>query len=121
LLELTGLEADSLHEGISLVSLLENPEAEWPHFARSSFGPGNYAIVSENYRYIKYNDGSEEFYDHTSDPHEWYNLIDNKEYLIEIERHGRELPIANHIILGKNSTGHKAFEATESNRPFGSN
>lgn len=43
--------------------LPENPDAAWPHMARCSFGPGNVAIASERYRYILYNDGSEELYD----------------------------------------------------------
>ena len=74
LLELTGLKPDPAHEGHSLVPLLKDPEAVWPHFARVSFGPGNYAIVSEQYRFIQYVDGSEEFYDHSIDPHEWNNV-----------------------------------------------
>ena len=69
-----------MHEGHSLVPLLEDPEAEWPHMARTSFGPGNYAIISEGYRFIQYNDGSEEFYDHAKDPHEWYNVVMDPEY-----------------------------------------
>jgi arylsulfatase A-like enzyme len=113
LLELAGLEADSLHEGRSLVRLLEERDADWSYFARTSFGPGNYAIVSEQYRYIHYNDGSEEFYDRSSDPHEWSNLIDSSEFQELISLHRDQVPLEHHTILGKNSTGHKAFFATE--------
>ncbi len=113
LLELTGLEKDSLHEGRSLVTLLQNPEAEWPFMARTSFGPGNYAIVSEDYRYIIYNDGSEEFYDRAKDPNEWYNEINNPAYNELIGQHRREVPEERHPILGEGSTGHLTFEATE--------
>lgn len=113
LLELSGLQADSLHEGNSLVSLLKNPDADWQHYDRTSFGPGNYAIVSEHYRYIIYNDGTEEFYDHENDPHEWYNQISNAEYAGQIKLHREQVPQKHHIILGKNSTGHKAYEAAE--------
>ena len=113
LLELSGLKADSLHEGNSLVELLRNPDEEWPHFARTSFGPGNYAIISEQYKYIRYNDGSEEFYDHFKDPNEWYNLIENEDYSVEIEQHRKQVPVNPHKVLGENSTGHKAFDAAE--------
>ena len=113
LLELTGLEADSLHEGNSLVPLLKDSEYQWPHYARTSFGPGNYAIVSEGYRFIQYNDGSEEFYDHSNDPHEWYNVIDNPKYLKLVENHRAQLPQNRHPILGSKSTGHKSFSSTE--------
>ncbi|VGO13594.1 Choline-sulfatase [Pontiella desulfatans] len=113
LLELTGLKADSKLEGNSLVPLLKNPQADWPHMARTSFGPGNYSIVSENYRYIHYNDGSEEFYDHKKDTHEWNNLANNPEYAERIKRHRAQVPQQRHEILGENSTGHSSFFATE--------
>ena len=74
LLELTGLPEDSTQEGQSLVPLLKNPEARWKNPALTSFGRGNVAVRSERFRYIRYLDGSEELYDHTSDPHEWTNL-----------------------------------------------
>jgi arylsulfatase A-like enzyme len=113
LLELTNLKADSKLEGNSLVQLLRNPQSDWPHYARSSFGPGNYAIVSERYRYVQYNDGSEEFYDRSKDPHEWNNQIKNPEYAPVIAKHREQVPAERAPILGQNSTGHKAFNAAE--------
>jgi len=113
LLELTGLKADPTHEGQSMVALLKNPEADWPHFARTSFGPGNVGIRSERYRYIHYNDGTEEFYDHTDDPHEWVNQIANADYTDAIANHRAQLPKKYHASLGRGSTGHKSFDATE--------
>jgi arylsulfatase A-like enzyme len=116
LLELTGLEADPMHEGHSLVPLLEDPEADWAHMARTSFGPGNYAIISDGYRFIQYNDGSEEFYDHATDPHEWYNLSANPEYAEIIDRHRDQVPRERYEILGEVSTGHLSYSASEANR-----
>jgi arylsulfatase A-like enzyme len=113
LLELTGLNADPKLEGNSLVPLLKNPQTDWPHMARTSFGPGNYSIVSEHYRYIHYNDGSEEFYDHAKDPHEWNNVIHQPEYAEVIKKHRAQIPQQRHEILGQSSTGHKSFEASE--------
>ncbi|MDX1640058.1 MAG: sulfatase [Balneolaceae bacterium] len=113
LLELTGLETDPNLEGNSLVPLLKNPKAEWPHIARSSFGPGNYAIRTENYRYIHFNDGSEEFYDHTKDPHEWDNQINNPEYSNIIKKLKAFEPEKYHSILGSGSTGHEAYKVAE--------
>lgn len=113
LLELSHLEPDPKHEGNSLVSLLKNPTTEWPHYARTSFGPGNYAIVSERYRFIHYNDGSEEFYDHKNDPNEWHNEIDNQDYIDIIESHRSEIPKEQYEILGEGSTGHLSYKASE--------
>lgn len=113
LLELSGLKADPKLEGNSLLPLLKDPQADWPHLTRSSFGPGNYAIVSEHYRYIHYNDGSEEFYDRNKDRHEWNNVITNPEYAAVIQKHRAQLPQCRHEILGEASTGHRSFFATE--------
>tara|TARA_B110000093_G_scaffold115734_1_gene124003 strand:- start:1471 stop:2916 length:1446 start_codon:yes stop_codon:yes gene_type:complete len=113
LLELTGLKADPKLEGNSLVPLLKNPQADWPHMARTSFGPGNYSIVSEGFRYICYNDGSEEFYDRTKDTHEWNNVITNPEYAAMVKIHRAQVPQQRHEVLGQKSTGHKSFEASE--------
>lgn len=115
LLELTGLEADPMHEGRSMAPLLEDIEAEWPHMARTSFGPGNYAIISEQYRFIQYNDGSEEFYDHAEDPHEWNNVIEQPEYAELIRRHRLQIPQERHEILGEGSTGRQSYAASEEN------
>ena len=71
LLDLTGLQNDPKLHGHSVRPMLENAKADWPHLARTCNGPGNYGIYSERYRYIHYNDGSEEFCDHADGPHEW--------------------------------------------------
>lgn len=112
-LALTGHDADLAHEGQSLVPLLEDVDAEWLQLARTSFGPGNVSIRSERYRYVHYNDGTEEFYDHERDPHEWTNRIAEPGLETEIARHRAQLPRNYHPVLGKGSTGHKAFEASE--------
>ena len=38
------------------------------------------AVGTERWRYIRYEDGSEELYDHQSDPNEWKNLSAKKEF-----------------------------------------
>jgi len=40
----------------------------------------NHAIRSERYRYIRYENGDVELYDHTKDPNEWYNLATDRSY-----------------------------------------
>ena len=37
-------------------------------------------LRSERHRYIRYDDGSEELYDHASDPLEWKNLAGDAAY-----------------------------------------
>lgn len=79
--QLTGLPPDTAHEGTSLVSLLEHPEAEWLRPAMIQYRRGNVAIRGQHHRYIRYADGGEELYDHRNDPREWNNLAANPSYL----------------------------------------
>ena len=54
--------------------MLDNPEADWPHAAITTLGRDNHAVRTKRWRYIRYADGSEELYDHWTDPNEWSNL-----------------------------------------------
>lgn len=80
LLELCGLPENPENEGVSLVPLMRNPQAEWKHHAITTYGENNHAVRSKRYRYIRYEDGSEELYDSLKDSNEWENLADNPEY-----------------------------------------
>ena len=79
LLDLCTLKKNSKNEGRSLVPLLKNPGLQWDHPVITSYGGNNFAVQTERYRYISYEDGSEELYDHQKDPHEWNNLAKNPE------------------------------------------
>ncbi|BCX46879.1 iduronate-2-sulfatase [Haloferula helveola] len=75
LIELAGLEAPGHPiDGRSLVPLLKNPQADWPYPALTTHHHNDYAVRSEDWRYIRYHDGSEELYDHRKDPGEFTNL-----------------------------------------------
>ena len=62
-------------DGQSLVPLLSDPDASWPHVAMSTVGRGTHTVRDSRWRYTRYFDGTEELYDHRSDPNEWHNLI----------------------------------------------
>jgi len=66
-------------EGHSILPLLKDPSAT-RDLAFLSYGPENTAAQSERYRYIRYEDGSEELYDHQIDPHEWTNQSKNPDF-----------------------------------------
>jgi|688.fasta_scaffold164546_1 arylsulfatase A-like enzyme len=74
LVEMAGLRANRTNEGRSLCPLLAEPRSDWPHPAIIGWQENSFAVQSENHRYIRYGDGSEELYDHSEDPHEWHNL-----------------------------------------------
>ncbi|MFD0796591.1 sulfatase [Maribacter chungangensis] len=94
LLELSGLPAYERNEGISLVPTMMGGENK-PSVAITTFGMNNHAIKSDRYRYIRYEDGKEELYDHNQDPHEFNNIAANKEYLRVIDLLKTHLPQKN--------------------------
>jgi len=76
-------------DGNSMRALLENPNTENWNGAAAALttvyaGPEyendaamqHYAIRNNRYRYILYNNGLEELYDHGDDPHEWINIAE---------------------------------------------
>jgi arylsulfatase A-like enzyme len=79
LCDFAGIPKPTHLEGRSILPLLKDQSAT-RDVAFLSYGPENTAAQSERYRYIRYEDGSEELYDHKKDPHEWTNLIGNKKY-----------------------------------------
>lgn len=88
-------------DGYSLRPFLENPQSmEWdgPEGALTMLFAGehskskpakednknpdkqHWSLRTSGWRYILYNNGLEELYDHTNDPHEWSNLAGNSQY-----------------------------------------
>jgi choline-sulfatase len=54
---------------------LKDPTTPRPWPAITTHNQNNHTVRSEPWRYIRYADGSEELYDHRSDPNEWTNRI----------------------------------------------
>ncbi len=94
LLELCGLPANNKNEGRSLVSTM-NGEAEENAFAMTTFGYKNHAVKSGGFRYIQYEDGGEELYDHTVDPNEFTNEANNEKYKEQLNQLKGYLPKVN--------------------------
>ena len=72
--ELCDLSPCSELEGVSLVGQIQDPKAQRDEPAISTMGQGNHAVITEEWRYIRYRNGDEELYDLTRDPSEWTNL-----------------------------------------------
>ena len=95
LLELSGLPAYERNEGNSLVDMMKNDEGIDEAFAVTTFGMNNHAVKKDGFRYIQYEDGREEFYDHSTDPHEWNNEADNPKFANKMEELKAYLPEEN--------------------------
>jgi arylsulfatase A-like enzyme len=95
LIDLAKLSPNDELEGVSLRPLLENPEASWDHAAITTYKKNNHAVRTERWRYIRYADGTEELYDHQSDPNEWNNLAADPRYASVIADLKTHLPRTN--------------------------
>ncbi|MFY0651629.1 MAG: sulfatase [Cyclobacteriaceae bacterium] len=91
-------------DGTSMLSLLKNPSSDWKGApaALTVVYAGNdhkddptmqhYAIRTNQHRYILYNSGKEELYDHEKDPNEWNNLASiDKNALLIMRQHLKEM------------------------------
>jgi arylsulfatase A-like enzyme len=79
LADLCGLPVPVHCEGRSIVPLLKDPNAKW-FPAVTTMGYKNHSVRSDQYRYNVYEDGTQELYDHLTDPMEWKNLIKDPKY-----------------------------------------
>ncbi len=92
LADLNGLRTPSHVEGVSIKKLLSNPTADWKLPALTTYKEGNHAVRSEAYRYIKYANGGEEFYDEKKDPYKWTNLISDKSIVSQKQELAKRMP-----------------------------
>lgn len=95
LIELCGLKERSDIAGISVVPLLANPHLETRRAVVTTHGRNNHTVRDDRWRYIRYSDGSEELYDHQSDPNEWTNLANSSQHRSTIQRLAKWLPTIN--------------------------
>jgi choline-sulfatase len=85
LADLAGLDRPSFLEGLSLRPQLKNAKAARKRPAITSYHYGNFAVRDARWRYIRYVDGSEELYDHNTDPGELQNLACRRD-LVRVKR-----------------------------------
>lgn len=94
LLELCGLPAYDRNEGKSLVSTIQGNTDE-KAFAITTFGYKNHSVKADGFRYIRYEDGGEELYNHFEDPNEFNNEASNPAYKDVIAKLNAYLPAEN--------------------------
>jgi len=80
LCDLAGLPIPPHVEGPSIRKLLADPVASWNTPAITTWQYNNHAIRNEDWRYIRYANGNEEFYHNAADPLEWTNLAKDPQY-----------------------------------------
>ncbi|MFT4835115.1 MAG: iduronate 2-sulfatase [Psychromonas sp.] len=107
LVDLAGLPKNSQNEGVSIKGLIqglsqetaEGSLAQNKRVAITTYGKDNHAIRGHRYRYIHFDNGDEQLYDHQNDPNEWYNLVNDldnhPEHLAALKRLKKNLPTIN--------------------------
>lgn len=83
LTDLCGLPLPQGLEGISLAPLLTDPSGPWKKAIFTVVvRPGGLGRVvrTESHTFISWPDGNEQLFDHTRDPHEYENLVDDTRY-----------------------------------------
>jgi arylsulfatase A-like enzyme len=91
LVELAGLPKKPGLDGESLLPLLKNPKATRDTPAITTFLQGNHAVVTKDWRYIHYADGSEELY-RSEDVWNHENLADDPEFAPDIATLRKHVP-----------------------------
>jgi len=106
LVDLCGLEGDTRKndqgaplDGYSMAPFLRDPAGgtwDGPEAALSMIYAGghtgddptrqHWSVRTRDWRYIRYNNGAEELYDHTNDPYEWTNLAGDPRHTTTRER-----------------------------------
>jgi arylsulfatase A-like enzyme len=102
IVELADMKVPPHVEGTSLVPILKDPATSSGRAVVSTHGFGNHAVSGDQYRYIRYSDGSEELYDINSDPHEWKNLAGDPAHATTKERLAQWLPKHDEPSVGEN-------------------
>lgn len=92
LIELCGLAPRKDLEGVSLLPQLRDSTSVRTRPAITTHNQGNHSVRTLQWRYIRYADGSEELYDVTNDPHEWYNVAMKPQYSSVLAEHRKWLP-----------------------------
>ncbi len=96
LIELCNLKPPSQKlEGKSLVPLIEDVNRKWDIPAITTHGRDTHALTFEDWKYIRYFDGSEELYDMRVDRKEWNNLAKLVQYRSLMNSFQKYLPIIN--------------------------
>jgi arylsulfatase A-like enzyme len=92
---LAGVNVPQHVEGSTIRPLLADPQSPWDGHSLTTYGYMNHTVRSDAWRYIRYHDGGEEFYDEKNDPYEWTNRAESAEFEKEKAELAKFLPSQN--------------------------
>jgi len=100
LMNLCGIPKPAHVEGENIRPLLANAQAAWETPAVTTYRHGNHTVRTEDWRYIRYENGDEELYDERKDENEWTNLAAKPELAAKKAELAKYLPTVNHADIG---------------------
>ncbi len=112
LAEYCGLPPKEGLDGRSFAPVLRNPETSWKTPTLTTMGFKNHSLRGPRYRYTRYADGTEELYDHKTDPMEWKNLAAQQTMEPILARFRPLLPKHNEPEIAKNEIDNKRMRRT---------
>ena len=95
LCDLCGVPTPKHVEGKSIKALLADPKQDWNGYAVTTHGYKNHTVRTKDWRYIRYEDGTEELYDEKGDVYERTNLAGEPQYTEIKEKLAGYLPKMN--------------------------
>lgn len=113
--ELCSLPSSEKLDGVSLVPLLQNPEQETHRAVVCTQGFENHAVRSDQWRYIRYANGSEELYNQDTDPKNFHNVAAKEQYSAVKEELAAWLPAHNEAPHPKQTS--KKFKKDKKKNP----
>ena len=115
LLDLCGIARPKHVEGENIRALLADPKAAWDKPAMTTYRFKNHGVRTADWRYIRYENGDEEFYDERKDPNEWTNLAGKPESAAKMAELRKVLPKKDAADIGKAAGASASDEAKSSN------
>lgn len=109
-IDLLGLSAPGPLMGKSLQSIIKKPQITSEQPVVTTWLYQNHSVRSARYRYTVYRDGSEEFYDHETDPQERNNLVVEGQYVDIIEWHRGFVPAENALPVDTTEIGNDRLD-----------
>ncbi len=102
-------------EGHSLKPQIDDPDMKRTFPAVTTNNYNNHAVRTNQLRYIRYANGSEELYDMVKDPNEWENLAQNSNHQAIIDSLKQWLPQENKLPLFGNGLRVLRYENGQAN------
>lgn len=91
LLELCGLPGNPENEGVSLASVLKQPESATDRTVIQC-NHESFALINQEWRYTRYGNGEDELYHVARDPSEHNNLAENPKYANVVAEYRQRVP-----------------------------